>query len=456
MKLGPDRPTVLFSVETAARELDSKLVMACALAERGCRSIVGHKEAVTEIARSSRRVVWQGKSLFSVRSDNHLADRLIENGSAVVFITDEGAMHQADSWVEQTLHKHWTDHFRTRRVHRMCVWGARQGEVVSAHLPALRGRISVTGSARFDLCSPDYSWLSREPNAATGFGDDGFILACTRFSALAHSKGMAAPFQIKLNRNAWPASISTEEVTDVWFKKWRQDAHDFAEFVVLVKEMARGYPKLTVVIRPHPSESTEFYQQAFATVRNVTVRREGNVLDWIRPARVVVHSNSTSGVEAVLARRPVVNFLPSSSDRDGLDVEVAREAGVTAGSVAEALGHVDRLLSGDAFTHEWSDDARSMLNNLNEAAVPLLVKQTLEALDEETIDSSSVTLPGGGGLRANVRRVLKRTEDRYLTSKRGRLSSEYVETVVAGCRSRGIGAARVRQMTDRYVVIEPV
>ena len=76
MKLSGDLPMVLFPIETATRELDSKLVMASALAAEGVRSIVGHKETLKEIAAASQRVVWQGKSLFSARSSNHIADRL--------------------------------------------------------------------------------------------------------------------------------------------------------------------------------------------------------------------------------------------------------------------------------------------------------------------------------------------------------------------------------------------
>ena len=461
MTLEPALPTILFSVETGVRELDSKLVLASALAGRGCRAIVAHKETAREIAQHSQRLVWQGKSIFWVRSEEHLADKLIANGSAIMFMTDEGAMHQADSWVEQTLHKHCLDDIRTRKLGRMCVWGTRQAQVIAEHAPELRDVITVTGSARFDLCRPAYAWVTEGVKDKIDLERGSYILVLTRFGAVAHVKGMGAPFEIKLNPKAWPEQFDWDDVTDLWFKKWRQDVHDFAEFVVLIKELARRHRDRRVVIRPHPSESLEFYRKAFICFGNVEVIRNGNVLSWIRGADLVLHSNSTSGLEAALAGRPTVNFLPAAFDRTGLDVEVAREAGLEAGSVSHALQRVKSLLAGEPFKYQWSAHSKSMLQNLVEDSVPLLVSETLEVIKEGVLDAPTVTLPREERLRDKVRRVLRgrarsdSASDDYLTAKRGNIRPEHVEKVVEGSLSRSIGSARIARLTEHYVIVEP-
>ena len=63
-----------------------------------------------EIASASTRVIWQGKSLFSARSDNHIADRLNERNSAIMFIHDEGGMHQVKAWEHHVLKTHRIEH----------------------------------------------------------------------------------------------------------------------------------------------------------------------------------------------------------------------------------------------------------------------------------------------------------------------------------------------------------
>ena len=77
MKLN-DFPAVLFPIETLTRELDSKLVMASALAAKGCRAIVGHKEPMKEIggASTGRRLARQ-VAVQRREGSNHLADQLI-------------------------------------------------------------------------------------------------------------------------------------------------------------------------------------------------------------------------------------------------------------------------------------------------------------------------------------------------------------------------------------------
>ena len=90
MKLNGDLPAVLFPIEIGTREFDSKLVMASALAARGCRAIVGHKEAIKFIARSSKNVVWQGKSLFDAKAVDETVDQLLSNDFPSCSFTTKG------------------------------------------------------------------------------------------------------------------------------------------------------------------------------------------------------------------------------------------------------------------------------------------------------------------------------------------------------------------------------
>lgn len=455
MKLNGDVPTVLFSLEIIARELDSKLVTAAALAARGCRSIVGHKEAITAIGQSSERVVWQGKGLFSDRSDRHLADDLIQRRSITMFHQDEGAMHPVNSWTENVLQKHYVDHIRKRNISRVCMWGARQKQVYVDHAPEVTGAVTVTGSPRFDLCLPKYAWMTAERSADLQARHAPYILICTRFTAIAHAEGIVDPFRRKLNPKIWPESFDMAEVTNLWFAKWRRDVQDFADFVVLTKEIAAHFPGYTIVLRPHPSESLAFYRQAFSSFANVVVTREGGVLPWIRSAALVVHSNCTTGIEAVLAGRPVLNLLPESAGRAETDVEVAREAGVTVNTVAAALDTAGELLSGNAPPHVWSAHARSMLNNFEAEAMPMMADETLRALDHHGITSSEVSLPPASYHLRNVARRIVRGKNAYVASKRGPVDADYVERVLEGCRTLHGGGGRLRYASPQYVVIDP-
>lgn len=456
MSLKGEFPTVLFSIEIGTRELDSKLVMASALAKEGFRSIVGHKEALKAIARESKHVIWQGKSIFSSNMSNHVADDLIENGSAIMFLHDEGGIHQVSAWTENVLKKHRIDDLRKRRMNRVCVWGERQRTVIADFAGELSDALAVTGSPRFDLCNQRYSWLTGQQERDSLKDCLPYILVCTRFVNAAHAEGQHAPFVRRMQSEIWPESFDFRTVADVFFSQWQQAVHDFADLVVLVKEMALSHPDYTIVLRPHPSESLTFYQQAFCQFRNVVVRRDQSVLDWIRSAKLVVHSNCTTGVEAVLANCPVVNLLPAKSDRTDLDLEVAREAGYVANSVTDALARIDRILDGEAPTQSWSAEAKSILNNLTSESIPIMAKETAAVARESGISSSKVSLPAGRPVRTALRRVLRRSDrSAYVESKRSSLDFARVETVIAGCNANKLGAGSIAHMTKQFVVIEP-
>jgi hypothetical protein len=179
------------------------------------------------------------------------------------------------------------------------------------------------------------------------------------------------------------------------------------------------------------------------------------VLPWIRAAKLVVHSNCTTGIEAVLAGCPVLNLLPECEGRTELDVEVAREAGYVAGSVAEAVARAGDFLSGEAPAYEWSPHAKTILNNLTLEAIPKVAAETTSVLQEQGITSSKVTLPRESRVRAVVRHWVKGPAATYASSKRGPMDGAFIESIVDGYRGHYGGGARIRHMTDKCVVLDP-
>jgi surface carbohydrate biosynthesis protein len=456
MSASTNCPTVLFPIEIGTRELDSKLVMASALAAEGCRCVVGYKEELKAIAKSSRRVVWQGKSLFSSKTRDHIADDLLSNSSAIMFIHDEGGIHQVSAWKQNVLKKHRVDDLRTRDISRVCVWGERQKAVISEFAAELAGALTVTGSPRFDLCDPKYGWLVDDQNQNEVAECMPYILVCTRFVNAAHAEGQEVPFLRRMYSTGWPDSFNAEAIANVVFTQWQQAVHDFADLVVLTKEMAFAHPDYTIVLRPHPSENLTFYRQAFSRLENVMVRRDKSVLNWIRSAAMVIHSNCTTGIEAVLAGRPVLNLLPAKDGRDDLDLEVAREAGVVATSIPDALQKIESILNGTAPPPTWSKHATAILNNLRAQAIPIMVKETLGVLQEQGISSSDVAFPTRNSVRGAIKRLAKRSgSNAYVTSKRGTLDAGHIEGIIHGCNANKMGSGSIRHLTDKYVVVEP-
>jgi surface carbohydrate biosynthesis protein len=456
--MSKNTPTVVLPIETVVRELDSKFVTASALAARGLRAVVAHKETAWRIGEDSRSIVWMGKNLFSDHSPNHFADRLIANDSAILFLQDEGGIFQVDTWAHNVLQKQHVDHVRSRKIDRVLMWGRRQKQVFDSHAPESASSVVVTGSPRFDLCAPEFAWMTDESTNAIKARYGSYTLACTRFTAIAHAQGLSDPFGRKLNPRIWPDNYDMKKLGDLWFSKWRRDVHDFADFVFFVKAIADKYPKRRLVLRPHPSESIEFYKAAFSTVANVTVVRDGDILSWLRGADLILHSDCTTGIEGVIAGRPVVNYLPAHAPRGDTDIEVAREAGVVVGSLDDAMDAVESLLAGGVVVQGWSPHAISILNNLDRNSIPLVVAEVLAVVRERKIEATDLVLPVKRQIKQVLKRMAGRTRlyrDPYIASKRTPLDRGNLEQLLAGCRKHGIGAGRIVDFEPQYVVIAP-
>lgn len=459
-KLIGNYPTILIPIEKITRELDSKIVLATILGTHGCRTIVAQTQEAFYISNHSKYLLFLGKEVIQGGLDYRLgtqpADRILQNGSAIIYLHDEGGMYQRHSWEEQVIGKHRIDALAPRNIDRICTWGDKQRDLISKYAPTLGSRLRVTGSPRFDICAPHYEWLNLDgiQKIYSQFGD--FILVCTRFGSIANKKGLQHMFQQKISPQSWPKALTLDELTNLWFVKWRQDVHDFAEFVILVKELASAFPDRKIILRPHPNESIIFYQQAFFSFKNVEVIHEGNILNWIRAAALIVHSNCTTGIEAVLAGRPVLNYLPGSEERADLDVEVAREAGETARSLNEAMVIAEALLAGKPHNHPWSPHAISILNNLKTDAIPILVDEILAIIRARGLDNPFIKLPPSWPeSMGRFGNLLRRVSGLY-QQKTGLLDLNHIEKILNASRANEVGAARIRKFTPHYVVIDPI
>ena len=90
---------------------------------------------------------------------------------------------------------------------------------------------------------------------------------------------------------------------EAWMRvKAGQAAFDL--MVPLIRWLA---PNHRVVVRPHPAERADTWRQAVPEAEIV----EGSApLPWIKGARVVIHNNSTTGLEAAVMGIPALNLDP--------------------------------------------------------------------------------------------------------------------------------------------------
>ncbi len=76
--------------------------------------------------------------------------------------------------------------------------------------------------------------------------------------------------------------------------------------------LSRG---LTIVIRPHPTERHDVYNELAARYERVHVTNQGNVVPWILASKAVIHNGCTTGIEAFLMNVPAISYRASINEK---------------------------------------------------------------------------------------------------------------------------------------------
>ena len=71
---------------------------------------------------------------------------------------------------------------------------------------------------------------------------------------------------------------------------------------------------VTVAIRPHPSENADIWVRQLGGIENVILANSESQIDWLRASELMVHSASTTGLEAFLLGIPAISLVPSDNE----------------------------------------------------------------------------------------------------------------------------------------------
>lgn len=310
-----ERSTLIVPVESQVRELDAKILLAAAAAERGFPVILGSRAHVHHQMASFQRGVYLAKSM------RKLSDRMFD------IVRKLG--HHIAAWDEEALVRFPDDAYYRERlsaramgdVNVLLAWGEDDARALRA-FPGYSGSpIHVAGNSRIDLLRPELrAFFGDEVHEIRRrFGE--FVLVNTNFSWVNHFyKNLSQKEQAEKNR----------EQADSYVKG--RSAHKavlFEHFQKAIPALSEALPNMTVVVRPHPAENHDTWKEAARGLPNVRVVHEGSVVPWLMAARALVHNGCTTSIEAAVLGKPSVSYQPVKSEAydDHLPNSLSHEAG---------------------------------------------------------------------------------------------------------------------------------
>jgi surface carbohydrate biosynthesis protein len=229
-------------------------------------------------------------------------------GHVLAVMCQEGFIYRSgEDYIERRVHAETIDN-----IDYMFLWGERQKKDLERFLGRVRGYY-VTGNPRVDLLHRRFrpSFEAEAEVIRKAHGD--FVLFTSRFSAVNHFR---RSLDATLDRRKEQYTEKAEETVD---ERYDIRQRLFDDYRKTIAEVARRLPEQKFVVRPHPNENVDVWKENFAGVANVEICDEGAATPWLSAARCVVHNACTTGVEAYMLDKPVIEYHPADIPRGEYD-----------------------------------------------------------------------------------------------------------------------------------------
>lgn len=297
----PKQRRVLYlPIETKARELYGKTLLAARAAERGWQVVLGQQEAVREAVAAGPPGVFIEISIPGTKADR-LA-RFRRRGHRIGNICEESIVYyDALDYCRRKVSPE-----SIAQVDVMLVAGAANEADLRKHRPTAAGKIALTGNARFDTLSPMARGIYAPAAARLRERHGRFLLVNTNFMRTNHFK--RRPEEL-IERLRSEKSIVDDAHTEAVRRQYAYKGEQMEKLKPVLAAIAAAKVFDRIVVRPHPSENHDTWR-AWAGEHGVDVIYEGSANEWMLASDAFLHTGCTTGIEGVLLDVPVASYQP--------------------------------------------------------------------------------------------------------------------------------------------------
>ena len=228
------------------------------------------------------------------------------------------------------------------KIDQIFLLNERQRKLLKENYSIKQEKISVTGYPRIEflhlLKGAKENEIVKELNSKYGK----FILFPTSFASSNHVMGH------------YGFKYSFEQAT----KKLNKQQNEFFEGLVSLSEFVQqqyedllcrissDFPEINIILRPHPSENSNYWRRKYKKFRNVIVDFSYPAIYYIKACEVVIQYNSTVAIESNILGKPCIQFEPDiHKDLKPYVVKENQDFAISLNSIDETLKVIKPLVS---------------------------------------------------------------------------------------------------------------
>ena len=294
---------IYIHTEIAARELDSKLLLAVIAASRGHHVVVSDMNSLAlAFARDILpHGIFHTKSLTPSKQKLSRHQFFVSLGHLITSLDEEPGL------VDFGYDKPSTQRFSPETLEQASAvfcWGPDDYHTLRSYYPSFQSKFYPTGSPRFDLWQP--SLASYWPKPAS-IPNRPYLLVSSNLATANHRN----PFH---ERIAFERGSGCNERDSSWissrFGHISEEYRLTYEFILAIRQLAVSSSGFDIVFRPHPAESVDAWKEYLHDLPNVHVIREGSISPWLHHSFAVMHNGCTTALESTISNIPVISYVP--------------------------------------------------------------------------------------------------------------------------------------------------
>lgn len=406
--------SIIFPIEIASRELLYKCYLANLFAANGYNCYLGSKRNIAAIIEEIGPFVYFDKGYHKGVSE-FLHKKIKAAGGVVVSLDEEGAVDFNDN--STLLGRYDEKLFSAAEI--VFFWGDYQRNLLGEKTLQMTRNV-VSGHPRFELLKPEYHRLydSEVSELRSEYGS--FILINTNMGFGNNLKGDDFVLENYGSRfNNIESIVANDKIK-------------LKKFISLIMSLADQYDD-NIVLRPHPEEDLKAYTDAFKGIRNIKVIFEKSVIPWLVACEQMIHTDCTTGIEALMIGKRPIAYVPNDLDMSLLTVLPLKASKVvtTEEEVISLILSDDNQQVEDSFdTPLWLEERFAF--NKNSAQV---IVESVSDLNEAVKGGSGKVLQKKVLYRLKLREIVRQLTGRknmLVSSKLKGFSFEEVKRIQTG------------------------
>ena len=334
--------------EITKRELDSNLFLACNAANHGFDVIISNHGTFKLL--NDKKLLKEGifhtKSLVHGKKKKKLHESLKKNNIKISSIDEEAGLILKDLTIFSKA-RFTEDDFKD--ADKVFCWGNDDFKTLNNLFNNSKGKLFLSGSPRFDMMRKEFDsyWNFSEQHAKhiTISGNFNLVNGYIHRSKIISELEKQGYFYRSENYK----NFLIETIDDTEKK--------FNEFMKMVEIIIQKFPNEQFLLRPHPLEKIETWENKFAKKENIKISKEGNINEQLINSKILIHNSCTTAFHAYFYNIPTISYEP---------IHCKSDYGQRANELSERVKNTQELceLITSIINNEYEISNKDIKNNL--------------------------------------------------------------------------------------------